>query len=338
MVFIIFKIIFFAIALILIFVSTWKISLLFYIPIILALYWCLFYWLKVLYNKYIKIQPTGWFLYFLWNSILTSGASLGVMIWLLFTFCYYNNDLNPAVIPIYTVTNWDKIIKFQAMSHIWTENFYNNVKINVLDYKKSWYVLYFEWVKSWSGENVEKFNHILWIEFTKDLYENMSKIYWLKDQNTRDYLWLVNNNDFNVDVSLNDLIELYEKKYWKINLDTNNTGNIIPNVSWNMLKTLDSFNEKELNTFRYINKWIMNFFTKNPKVQSYLVDVIWKNEVMDIILNERNKVIADKIINSQDKQILLTYWALHFNWVFELLKKSDNRWNIVWTQYIYPFK
>jgi hypothetical protein len=46
--------------------------------------------------------------------------------------------------PLYTISNGEKIIKFEAMIHIGTPNFYKSVQKNIRKSKEEGYVLFFE--------------------------------------------------------------------------------------------------------------------------------------------------------------------------------------------------
>ena len=68
------------------------------------------------------------------------------------------------------------------------------------------------------------------------------------------------------------------------------------------------------------------------------MSVFWMNqEIMDVILHERNKVISEKIQTSSDKKIIAFYGALHFNGIFEELKKRDIRWKVLQIENCYPY-
>ena len=60
------------------------------------------------------------------------------------SFCYYQNEINPAYLPRYTITNGKKTVVFQTMAHIATDRFYTQVQSNIKAAKKSGYVLFFE--------------------------------------------------------------------------------------------------------------------------------------------------------------------------------------------------
>ncbi|MDD5770037.1 MAG: hypothetical protein PHE25_03650 [Candidatus Gracilibacteria bacterium] len=126
-------------------------------------------------------------------------------------FSYYENEITPAKIPTFTISNGDKTIVFQAMSHIGTPNFYEKIKENIIKLKKDSYVLYFEGVRPGTKENQESFNKALGVKLDSKTYENMSKLYGLINQDNHLFLGLVNDKDYNVDVSIDDIIGEYNK-------------------------------------------------------------------------------------------------------------------------------
>jgi hypothetical protein len=49
-------------------------------------------------------------------------------------------------------------------------------------------------------------------------------------------------------------------------------------------------------------------------------------------------VLSEKIINSNDNKIYITYWLLHFKWVFDILQKNDKNWKIIEVSELYPIQ
>ncbi len=257
-----------------------------------------------------------------------------VVIWsILWWFAYYNNHISPAPMPTYTLTNWEKEVVFQSMSHIWTLDFYKQIQSNIKEYKEKGWVYFFEWVRPGSKENSEAFDEAIWIKFDKDLYENFSKLYWVVNQDNSMFIWLVNNLDFNIDLSIDEIMELYNQKP---NTQTPNTPPI--DATKTITETLTGLNERQLNVLVYLNRAILNFIIKSKWTQDLITENFWNKELFDVILNERNKVISNAIINSEYDKIYVTYWLLHFSWVFELLKENDGNRYISKESYIYPIK
>lgn len=303
----------------------------------LSIYTLFFYlihyiWVKI--NKTIVIPFPQFMNYFLWRASLFV-LFIVLLIWWL---SYLSNSIFPASMPEYTISNWVKTVKFQAMSHIATQDFYDNVKSNLIKYKKDWWVYFFEWVKPWTEENSDKFNKAIWVEFDENLYANFSKLYWVTNQDNSDFLWLVNNLDFNVDINMDEIVKLYEQKMLTKNKSTQYENNIPLDANKVIIETLSNLNEKELKILVYINQAILNFIISNDTTKDFLTDKFSNKELFDVILWERNKVIAETIINSKYNNIYMTYWLLHFKWVLELLKEKDSKWEIISTSNLYPIK
>ena len=296
-------------------------------------YTAFFYILHIIWNKIRKKEIIE-----SWIYIKKFLFRISILIFLMTSFLwwlsYLSNEIYPAKMPQYILSNWEKEVVFQAMVHIWSEEYYKNVIEDLKNYKENWGVYFFEWVKWWSEENINKFNKALWINFDENLYENFSKLYWVVNQDTREFLWLVNNKDFNVDLNIDDIIKIYEEK--TKNLEK--TYNEPQDINNQIIKTLSDLNEKELKILVYLNQAILNRIIESDSIQDFATENFANKELYDVILNERNKVVTDEIITSEYDKIFVTYWLLHFEWVFELLKENDTNWEIKSTKYFYPIK
>ncbi len=304
----------------------------------LGIYTLLFFWFHYIWKK-IRKKQIMYFVDFI-NYFLNRVSILLVIItsiiwWLTYLF----NEIIPAPMPEYTLTNWEKVVKFQAMSHIWTPDFYKKVVDNLSAFKKEWWVYFYEGVKMWTKENGENFNKALGINFDENLYKNFSKLYWVSNQDNSIFMWLVNDKDFNVDLNMDEIMSEYwkimeAKPEWerefksKLPLDANKT--IIDTLSW--------LNERQLKVLVYINQAILNFIIWNEATQWFLTDNFANKDLFDVILGKRNKVLANEIIKSEHDKIYITYWLLHFKWVLELLKQNNNEWQIITTNNLYPIK
>lgn len=257
------------------------------------------------------------------------------IIFSLFSFLIYYWNENPAKMPEYTLTNWDKTVVFQGMIHIWSENFYKNISNNLKKYKENWFLHFFEWVKQWTKENQEKFNKIIWFNFDKKLYENMWKLLWVTNQNYEKIIWEISEKDVNVDLSLDEIIAEYEKSWIKAEKEISEKE--ILNISWELDNVLQKLNSRELWALQYIYKWIFNLILQDSEFLESKFS-FWDENLTQIILQKRNEKLANEIINSKEKKFYVTYWLLHFDWIFKILQKNDKNWKIKETNYLYPFK
>jgi hypothetical protein len=235
------------------------------------------------------------------------------------------------------------------MSHIATLDFYNDVKYNIINAKQRWFVLFYEGVVIKKLDNKEKtknlilqkynkdfekqkklmeeFNRALGIKFDKDLYKKLSLLYWLVPQDNKKFLNLVNDKDFNVDLSLEKIMKIYKQKLK--NLEKTQILEKIEDIWKNITNKITKLNKKELRLVRWINKALMNYIIQNENIVENIFYILWKQDIFSVILNERDKNLAKEIENSQYNKIFVIYWKMHFKWTLEELKKLDKRWRIV---------
>ncbi len=289
-----------------------------------------FLWKRIRKKEYLSFDK---FIFYFFKKVL---VWIYISIFIVWTLAYYSNEISPAAMPTYTISNWNKTVIFQTMSHIWSEDFYEQVRQNLIKAKKQWYVYYFEWVRDWSEKNKQAFNKAIWIKFDQNLYKNFSKLYWVVHQDNSIYFNLVNNLDFNVDLSIDEIMQYYKKPTMQNNKNTLLQNKEVIDVNAEIIKTLARLNEKELKILRYINQAILNFMISSEKTQNLITNNFWNTKLMSIILGKRNELLSEKIINSEHKKIFITYWLLHFRWVLELLKEDDKNWRIIKTNYLYP--
>ncbi len=270
---------------------------------------------------------------FLENFTKKISLSIIIISLIIFSFWYYQIYIAPAKMLEYHISNGKKQVVFQEMSHIWTGEFYEKIRDNLAWYKKNSFVYFYEGVRPGKNENNNKFNELIWIKFDENLYKNFSKLYWVTFQDNSIYMWLVNDLDFNVDVWIDWIIKEY-KKIWEKNYSLSENKDInekkeVVDLNKQILDSLSKLNEKQLKILVFVNKSILNFLIKNDRIQNFVKDEFTNKNLFKIILEWRNNVLAQEIINTKYDKIYVTYWKLHFHGVFELLKISDKNWKIV---------
>lgn len=236
--------------------------------------------------------------------------------------------------PRITISNGEKTVEFQAMIHIGRKEFYEEVKSHIYTLKENGFVLFFEWVKPGSEENMDNFDKALWVQFTPDLYENFSKLYGVTFQDNSDFLWLVNNLDFNVDLSIDEIMSYYDAKQDKSEMV--GLPKEAQDINGLLLDKLATLNEKELQILIYVNKAILNAIIKSDGAKNSIIANFANKDLFDIILHKRNDVVSEAIIESEYKKIVITYGLLHFEWILKNLQKNDPSWKIIKTEYLYP--
>lgn len=313
-----------------------------------ARFWIVLFWYSILayiiYILYHFFKKTPLVFFSIENYTLFLEFFLYRAMWIillligfLWSFSYYQNELSPATLPRYTISNGDKTVVFQTMSHIWSENFYTTVQNTIFSYKQKWFVLFFEWVQSGTQENNNKLDQALWMNFNETTYDSLSKLYGLVQQDNSKFLNLVNNKDYNIDISIDDIITSYEKIKKENGLE-NRTYSPPINTTELVTKELSELPENKLQLLKYVNRAFINVILKNESLQANIQNTFANKELFEVILTKRNEFISNAILKSQEKNIIATYWLLHFQGIFELLQASDIKWRITQIDYIYPLK
>lgn len=254
---------------------------------------------------------------------------------ILWSFSFYFNAISPAQMTQYTLSNGEKQVVFQEMIHIAKPRFYTQVQDDITAFKQNGWVYFFEGVKPGKKENSDKFDKALWIKFSPDLYKNISKLYGLEYQNNSDFLWLVNDLDFNIDTDLDTVIALYEEKKQKTQAVQEETE--IPiDVSEDLIEVLSGLQPRQLTLMIYVNQAIMNAIVQSDGTKDFLQNNFNNQLLFDVILNERNKIVTKQIISGEHKKMFITYGQLHFSWILDLLQESDSNWKIISQKTYYP--
>lgn len=250
-----------------------------------------------------------------------------VLILIVASFDIYQNRINPAVMNQIEISNGSQTLKFQEMAHMGSPSFYKTIVDDIKYNKERGYVLYFEWVKlSKDKIKEDKFNSLMGIQFSKSTYKELKTIYGLENQNNNDFLGLVNNKDYQVDVTIEDVINKYEKVYGTITIDKNAKPIDVWTTIWDFTKEFKPL----LPVIRTYNRAIINFTIKNSLFRQNLVKLINKSNFFDVIINYRSESLAEEVVKRKDKKIFVIYGMEHFKSFFNHLNKIDpDKWKII---------
>ncbi len=242
-------------------------------------------------------------------------------------FFYYHNHISPAYIESYSLSNGEKTIFFQAMSHIASPEFYTKVQENIQEKKSQGYVLFYEGVSGGSEESITIFRQALWIDLDSESYEKLSELYGMVAQNNQDFLGFGSTEDINVDLDLDSVVRLYREKVGQENIQRSMQKDIV-NIESDILQVLDGLRPREKKILQYINQGFMNIFIKNPWLQDMILWQFWP-DIFSVILDERNAYVVEEVRKSEYEKIIILYGMLHFEGIFQLLQQQDSRWKVV---------
>lgn len=299
----------------------------------IELWWILLLYSSILYIfsyiwKYIRKKDTPKFIHFFNMFLLKSSFWLCIGICLFWGFMLVQNELNPAKLPLYTLTNGQKVVYFQTMSHIGSQRFYTQVQNNIIAAKKDGAVLFFEWVRPGTKENQEAFNNALWMKFDAELYNNFSRLYGVVAQDNDMFLKRENEKDYNIDLSLDEVMDLYHKKNPPNQAQTHTLPQSA-DLNVYISQTLWALSEKQLSLLQYMNQSLLNFIIKHESLRENILENFWNPDIFSVILDERNKNLVNEILQSPENKIFILYGLMHFSWVLQLLQDQDSQWKII---------
>lgn len=191
-----------------------------------------------------------------------------------------------------TIDLTGKTVSFIPLAHASSAGFYENVRDLVLEYKTKGYKIYYEQVRSEKRSIADsttkdttrlKFRKMIGVEPTRESYSILKKLVpALVVQPPYKDLG-VSDSDINADVTTRQMVDKYEELYGEIRL------------------TACDF-ETQLGTIIYPCEKLVN-----------------DNKV--VIIDFRNRYVADLIKNAKDNKILVLYGADHIKGIAELIRQ-----------------
>jgi hypothetical protein len=205
----------------------------------------------------------------------------------LFDYALEKKGIYDEKVKIVSFKSDDKEVLFIPMVHIGTEAFYNDVKIKIDSLKKLNYFFYFELVKANVSNDtlLRKSVKLTKIPIQKEGYKpTIDSIFKAKNiklkkeiisQPSYEIFGLDDVNSKNVDLSLEEMINYYEKNYHKIKLESCDFENSIYETPKCPLKiTKEVKNDVMVNSR---NNKVLNELSKESK--SKIVIIYGKNHL-----------------------------------------------------------
>jgi hypothetical protein len=207
----------------------------------------------------------------------------------------FEEGLKSKEVVSYTLKSNTKEIHFIGMTHIGQKEFYENIKKEVIKFKKKGYVLFYEFIDTEDKSvteidlrKVRKFAGFLPTENGhKQGIRDFSNIKGLEAQRNEMFFNLINNKDYIADISVTLAVKAYEDRYGEIILTP-----------------------EDLNT----------------PLEETVSETLPTKDMFSIVLDFRNIHIANFITESEYDKIILMYGSEHKTGVLEELKKIDNSW------------
>lgn len=192
----------------------------------------------------------------------------------------------------------------------------------------SGYIFYVEWVRSGSLENQKKFEQMLGMKFESDTYIDLADSLGMTAQDESLFDGIGKKQLKNVDISIDDIVTL------SLSGGSMLSGEAIPvDMSAELAKIPLRW---EGTLFAYMMRSLMNLtlkYTSSLDISSLGMDP----RLFDTIVEKRNKYVVDSYIASGHQKVVFLYGALHFQGMYDLLRRSNPDWNILTLEPLYPY-
>jgi len=255
------------------------------------------------------------------KSVIEITVTLLAFFILLGIFSYFAGLFDPVTVNKYILTNGTKTVVFQEMRHIGTGDFYKRIDKDIRYYRQQGYVFGYEGIFFLGGREVyvnEK------IDYDQSYMEQPIFLGGLhKDDINLDLNWLDISNEIESKMNLENNQNVSNPDYVKQTLSD------IP-----MIKNEQAMNDAGIDLVQYTIKNIMRIRYFENLANKYNIDIqkiVYPDHPIEkaVIIDKRNKIVADFIAQEPRDKILINYGAEHFDGIFQLMKASDKNWKIV---------
>ncbi len=301
---------------------------------ILALLVTIISWLiKKLFHKKTTFLKTGITTHF--GLFISSMILLSIPMWAAIII----NSTIPVTLPTVTLTDGEKIVIYQGMMHIGSENYYKSIIFDMVAAGDD-FVFFYEGITDGSDESEARFNNIMGLggpsESINDSYISTSRICDLSFQG--EFFWvfiddMVENSEqhINMDVSVDEMIKEWDRLLIGhpdyAATEPPPPAPADPSVAYESSSSSDNF-------YTYLSSGQKRFISRFCQAT---ISIAYVNRgdgtdqdpfFRDVIVDFRDRHLADGIINSDADKIFITYGSAHFPGVYAYLKADDPNWEI----------
>lgn len=273
--------------------------------------------------------------------VLVLGSLTGLPVYWLIT----QEATHPLLLPQATLSNGEKTVVFQGMVHVGSEGFYKSLVYDLENALANGYKLYYEGVQRSTPEADAWFNS----EFAggKDLGTNYKALamdcgltyqleyFQLLATDMRDHP----DRHLTADVNTRQLMDEYERliatdKSFSESVRTKAGASAAEVPAFDPLASLLRWTEASPSHHTLGGILCRGFFTLvlNRNIEHKSEDAPMDRVLVDF----RNRHLADAILGDTSRKIFVTYGARHFLGVFHLLKEKDPRWKIESVKWLRP--
>lgn len=262
-----------------------------------------------------------------------------------------NGGVNKSFMNTYTLTNGDKTIVYQSMSHIGLKSFYKSVQNDIADYRDKGYDIFFEGVgyhhrilkKGDEGydDDVALFNKVKVLQISylskyaveESPYTLQGESYdFINSQEYGDKIADFSSDEYYASINKSFKVDKNEPEFSSRKQHPNDPMPALSMMASNPQSDFLVFLKTNPRTAIYImnlnNFFVFNFFRDyvDPYTKHFINSLKFHT---DVLINSRNINLVKNIVENENKNIYITYGSDHFRGVLKELQLHDPNWKIM---------
>lgn len=271
----------------------------------------------------------------IWTALLLALASVPLLV------ATNINSSRPLAMPRITLTDGKKQVVFQGMVHVGSEPFYQGVIFDLLQAADEGYVLFFEGVRPGAPENQERLNELLGTRGVdlSQVYDSMAQGCNLEFQNN--YFSVFRDDMQNdparfvvADITVDEMMAewdrlLAEQPELAAAQAPIRSAEDVDRTDEQGATVLDGLSELTPGQRRLAALACQAFFNVSLGSEGRSQKPFQERVVLDF----RNRHLADQILSHPGDRIYITYGNAHFPGVYALLRQADPNWRITDVQW-----
>jgi hypothetical protein len=284
--------------------------------------------------------------------IITLCVVLSVVMIITTIHVAFNGGVNKSFMNTYTLTNGDKTVVYQSMSHIGLKSFYKSVQNDIADYRNKGYDIFFEGFGYDNSTILKKgdegyeaavtvFNKVKVLQISYlSKYAVEASPYTLQIE-SYDF---INSQEYGDKIADFSSTEYYASinKYFKVDKNEpefssrkQHPNDPLPalsmmasNSNTDFLAFLTEYPKTAIYIMNLNNFFVFDFFRDyvDPYTKHFIDSLKFHT---DVLINSRNINLVKNILENENKNIYITYGSDHFRGVLKELQLHDPNWKIM---------
>jgi hypothetical protein len=252
----------------------------------------------------------------------------------------YQSYFKSIELPLVTLSNGIKTVKFQGMIHVGPRDFYMQIVNNLDEASKQGYTLFFEGVDSTPNRQEWTKRTLLRNQDLNSSYSKITNILGLDYQEIyfRKYKELAirsPSNFVNADVSTQDLFKEY-LRLWRESREFRTKMRVIESKRFapdsGSLKRISRWQKSGGPARRFLLRrmslgiYAFMVSSDSQQIENFRMNKFKNSAESKLILDFRDGMLVKRIIEHPSNKIYITYGLAHLPGVLDRLKKSDPKW------------